>query len=701
MASQNPPIQKSRFGGVVNAGHPLERPPNSASKCENWRVMPGEWLRLRGGRKARMYKPSTSSSFLQFFRATDPRGFGANDHITQHYDGTDVKWWDWNLTTWILNPGGDYTINQSYGGDFTTTEAAPICQLVTRIAAYNGLGVRDGTNSRPPLVSFGTGTRYFGLDAYAPSGNPTVAFASGAGNNQVTTSVHIWVGLYNTASAHYSNAIYAGEITTTGATGTITVSDLANLTYAYNSATEKSELRYVFYATLDGGQVPYLILTSDYTGPNIVAVTATSASLSLVAGTKNGWVLDLTAEAPTENHPPRPMRDITYVGGRIYGVLISGGGSGSVVAQPKQDETKAADFTYVTPDQYIPGIVYSAAASDVVERDWLGNPEESWPLNNFSQSPNREVPVRLAPAPDGYRLLVITANGTFLVEEAADSLHEWTAVSLIHGISRKEMYQLTPYGGVWVTQRNQIVLLRPGAEELEVLSYAYQGLLTGKTPRFGFYVIDPINEIEKYEVFFTDGTSVVHDFAMGGMGYSTTNNDYTAGESLLDTSGNEHHVVAKSNLYTRDGQVDESGAEVSYDEDYTGPSTKAKTNITGEYRSQWDDLGDSNMRKRLLWVDLIGDNNLVLKWFGDFSGVDTGLPKSTIRSKTKQSLTDSAYRFSVPVSHRFWHKYSFNLTSSYSQQTTWDNPSTQGDLATNFYGGVARMMKHVEWGNRE
>ena len=65
---------------------------------------------------------------------------------------------------------------------------------------------------------------------------------------------------------------------------------------------------------------------------------------------------------------------------------------------------------------------------------------------------------------------MITATEAFLVEEALDRVHEWNALGQLNGIARKECFAKTPYGVVWLTQRNELVLLRKGAEDVQIIS---------------------------------------------------------------------------------------------------------------------------------------------------------------------------------------------------------------------------------------
>jgi hypothetical protein len=703
MAQVIEPVQQLDFNGVVTAGHPLQKPWNAAKVCSNFRVMPGasRWLRLRSGRKARMY--NDTGTFLQFFE-----DWKIASKIVQFNDGTTATWQIFGLSTWSLNPFVYFEISDSYGGSFAKTSRAPIAKINDRIVMYNGLGVRDASNSRPPFMSrtpSNSRNRYFGLDAYCPTANPVAAFTAGAGYNKVSVSVQIFVGLYNETTGHYSNGVYAGTIAgTAGVTGTIAVSDLQNLTAPYLDSYEQGELHYVFYATIDGGAICYQIFNSALNGPHTADLSDTSTSLSITAATTNGWVLNLDGPMQVDNHPPRPMSDLAFVNGRAYGIPLVGG-SGSAVLQQWPDGTQHLDFTYQpsTAAHYQEGrILYSKAASDVSVKQMLGVPEEAWPLDYWTPIPNSELAIRIVPAPDGYRLLVLTSTTAFLVGESLDGYHEWKQISPLHGIANSGCIAAdTPHGVAWLTQRNQIALLRPGAESVAIISGLYQSLLSGLTPRFMVYLSDPLNDVDRVEVFFTDGTSVIHDFILAndqfpdGQAYSSTGQDFTAGATLSDSLGQVHHVVAKKDLYTREGQGDDSGNIVTYDESYAGADTTTKANITGSYEFHWSDFGAVSLKKAIPHLDVIGDQLATLHWYCDLKQV-TDVNKQSTDAGPIPQIENYGRRHKLARAHMFYLKCVIGLTGDYSTYgLTYSHPSEEGSLGTNFNGCIVEVRPTV------
>lgn len=661
MAQQSKPATQLEFRGVVTNGNTLRRPFNTAAYCHNLRLMPGAWLRTWGGRKARAY--GSSGTWSQFHEYRDPNYSGWTNHIAQHADSGNVNKWKWiSLNNFLITD--ILTISGAYDSNFASSNAAAVVNLRDRVVIYNGLGVRDTNGSRSPFTSyFPTEAKnaYFGLDAHVPGGTNPSAASSGAGSIDITTSRKIYVGLWNTRTGHFSNGVLAGTITTASSIN-IAVTSLDRLKVNYYDAYDQALIKYVFYSTLDGGEVPYLLLDTNNIDPVSELSTNTSKTLTALN-------LDQTKEMPTTNHPPRPMRWLAAVNGRLYGCLMLGG----------SDSSPQAGFAYPPSTRYYSGIVYSAAADDLTDREFVGSPEESWPLTNFSATPNAEIPICGVPAPDGYRLLAITPGSTFLVEEAADRKHEWTTVSEVHGIARIECMTKTPYGPTWLTQRNQIVRL--AGSGIEVLSRPYQTLLKGKTPRFATYTLDPINQIDRYEVYFSDGTGVFHDFETGEGGSMT--GDYTAGKTLTRQDGKLYHLIAKASLYTQAGQP-ENNAEKVRNEDYDpGGATTAYTAIDGEWRSQWGDFGDSGARKDMPWIDVIGDGaNLTIEWYANLKETSSGNKFTTTKSQRAQQDAPSMYRFKLSDRMKFYYKIVFKIAGS----TTVDEHPTLDEYAVTAAG---------------
>jgi len=708
MAATKQPIIQNEIHGLYTAGNPTDRPRGSASKCENFRVMPGWWLRLRGGRKGKYKIPGVGIvRQLHSFRAPGQPGSDAQ-MVQIDYNGS-PNWTSFSLLTYVIDPFGIEAITTTNDGAFGATNPAAVVNLYDRPMYYQGLGVRGVSDSKPPFSTYHSGVvRYMGLDAYCPNGQrPTVAFSAGAGHNEVQERVRIYVGLYNSGTDHYSNAVYCGEITgTNNFTGTITVSNLNRLSAVWHNATEQGELKYVFYATLDGAgySVPYLILNPNYDGPLQVAVSQSSQSLSVVTGFTNGWALDFTKEAPFANHPPRPMRQLAFVNGRIYGVPMQGGAGNAIAMPTVYDPAQIrSDFTYQPTDRDRAGVVWSNSYSDGYSTSHPGDPLQCWPLTNFAATPNGDAPMMVAESQDGRRVVVGTARATYFLTEESDGIHEWFTVSEVHGITNPMTFVTTRYGQAWVDQHNQLVMVPKGTAQVEVLSRNYQTAMVG-TVRHCDYLYDPPNEIDRVEMFLSNGTSVCHDFALGGEAYTCTGKDFTASRTVTDSNGHRHHIVAKDALFTQEAQPG-TGLIPTTDENWSaGANGFVAAEITGEYHRNWDDFGDCTHRKELDHVAVVADTEVSGtlgtlpvegELYVDFQEVAAANVKGANVTKALQSATDGLLQFVFSAASARWYKFVYRLRGHSADDAGFANhvnPATQGDLAKNFYGCILKQL---------
>jgi hypothetical protein len=523
--------------------------------------MPGYWLRLRGGRKSKYIIPSMGE--VRQLHSPRSKAYPGSDNLLAQMKYGSAAQWTWlTLSSYIVDPNGIQAIATANDSNWSLTNPAAVCNLYDRPMFYNGLGVRGASSSTPPFSTYYSSVlRYCGLDAFCPSGSrPTVAFTAGTGHNVVGTRVRISVGLYNSGTDHYSNAVYVGQIDgTEEVTGTITVSNLTNLKSVYLNSTEQGELYYVFYATFDGAgyTVPYLILDSGLTGPLKAAISASTASLSVTGSYTNGWALDVTKEAPYNNHPPRPMRSIAFVNGRVYGIPMTGG-SGSAVGMPSifDPTTIRSDFTYQPSVKDQCGVAWSNASNDSYAQAHPGDPLQCWPTTNHSSCPNGDAPIIVAPSQDGQRVFVGTPLAVYYLTESADGIHEWYTISEVHGIINPLTFVTTRYGQAWIDQRNQLVLLPKGSTEIQALSLNYQNLISTSV-LWCDYQYNPLNEIDRIEIALSNGTTVIHDFAIGGEAYTCTNKDFTAGKTVTTAAGVQHHILAKNAFYTQEAQPDD------------------------------------------------------------------------------------------------------------------------------------------------
>ena len=681
MAQQFAPLHQLQFGGVVTTGNPTQRPPSSAAKCENFRVMPGNWLRLRSGRTLQL---SSSGSFQRFHEFRQSGGGVFN--LTQHFDGTTHRWQQLVLPAYTLN--NLEVISTSFGWPGAPTWAG-ICTQRNKVVWYNGLGVRSGGVSQPPLSSWdGTTVRYVGLDAFVQGGGVSASFSAGGGQVPMQFGRSFYVGLYNSHTGHFSNGVLAGSFTGSGANGTIVFTNLTNLSSTFHNATEQGELNYVFYVTNDGGQVPYLLINTNGSGPVIVSIGTSGATLGA-----SSFLLDQTSQMPITNYPPRPMKTFTYANGRIYYALQANSGSGAPYI----------DFSYVTPTKFLAAVGWSAAADDIQNRGFVGVPEESFPLLNIAYTPNGEDPVFVYAAQDDNRIIVCTHTGTFLIEEYQDGLHLWRTISWVQGAFAETTVVRTPYGTMWMTQNKELVILPPGSLTLSRVSNDYAKLLTSVSNSLppADYIFDPLNEIDRYQIYIGGSTSVVHDFWIKGQAYTETNQAVDACKSMYDSSGNLHHIITVgSNVYTH--EADPSTGVI--------PVNDAGSEFTATYIGQWTSVQDSSVRKEFYQIDVVGDGAsstqlgvtpLAITWYGDLNGT-AGTQQAL--AKIAQSTTDNAYRVLLNQAAKFWLKTKFVLQSHSADAgaTYTTQPQTDGDTTPNIYGAIweARLQLNLQGANR-
>lgn len=703
------PVQKEAiriaFGGLLTRGNPLDRPPNSSVKCQNLRLMPGvpgrgPYPRLRGGRKIQL--ASSGGSFLRLFQW---RKLNAGNYTLAAFvtSGGSGSWRNLDITTTPYTQSTILSINGTSGDN----SPLPFTGVRDKLFLGNGFGSRSGSESKPPFSQWdGTTIRYVGLDAYCVGGNPTASFASGAGNNTIISSVDIWVGLHNTFTQHFSNAVFAGRLSTPG-TGTISVTNLTRLTYTFNNATEQGELKYVFYASIDGGETAYMVLNSSLNGPYTVAAGTSSANLSITSLVPAGFVLDLTQERPIENYPPREMSQIAYANGRVYGILnFTQGSAGNAPSLPGPTNYYT-DFIYNSANTLKSqgAVVWSAAADDISTQDFVGVPEEAFPLRNKKAAPNGEIPIKIDAAPGGSQLLVITTSGTFLLYEAADGLHQWVTISDTDGIGNMLSYVVSRRGPMWVTQRKQLVLLDKESLRLEYLSEDFGAFLgsTGRTYFVADYLYDPQNQVDYYEIHGLAGStnvSLVYDFYTG-MAYEKTAAMQASAARTIINGNNIHHMLAyqSGGIYTQEGDPF-TGLVATRDELSSG----VFTDINGEYISQWMSFGDPRERKRFVQMDIAGDGELsaaltnqrplTVSYYVDLDSEEHLL--SLEKSPQSQNSADHNYRALFRDGNFNWLKLRIQIAGHGSEQTTYPMAAIDtAEIPPDFYGCIYDMAPLV------
>lgn len=677
MAKALDPVRQV-FGGVILAGDPLHRPPGSATRCYNFRVMPGSMLRLRGGyRRAKAGVAGTSYQWFHEFRKSSQTGGVKHISLLQTAGGP----WMWQSLDLTFGAYAEAALEVQSG-----TQARAIATVRDKVFFLNGLGA-----STPPFTSWdGTNLRYVGLYAKASGAGPSASFASVAGGlNKLVYHMTFYVGVANLTTGHFSNGVLAGKLTP-GGQGTITISNLTTMFTAAHSGVESSELRYVIYATIDGGSRPYLVMNAAGTDILYVPLGTSSVALNLTTATQHGFIHDLTSEMPEENFPPRPMSQIAYVNGRLYGILLAGGTGPNTVYEREYS-----------------AVAYSAAADDYSEQNFVGVPEESWPLTNRKFTPNGERPLLVRPAPNRSQALVCTRTGTFLLEQTADGLHVWEPVSWVDGIWGERSYVDSPYGPMWLTQNRQLVVLRPGRTTLDFLSTKFdlmlqQDLLIGTAADF---VRDPTNQIERYQVWAGNGNFYIYDFYTDAASSGQAPASITAARSMLEADGYRHHLAGAVALFTHEGHP------------YTGYIAARDQNDSGEYSEiagDWignvQDFSEPRLRKQFGDIAIVGDgadspqlgrSPLLLSYFLDGT-TNIEIPIDLLKSP--QSESDYAYRGGFANPHQIRIRLRLRMQTHSADNNVYDYPVEDllnlVNAPPNLYGAVCEVFITLSGENR-
>src|SRR5690606_17565560 len=118
----------------------------------------------------------------------------------------------------------------------------------------------------------------------------------------------------------------------------------------------------------------------------------------------------------------------------------------------------------------------------------------------------------------------------------------------------------------------------------------------------------------------------------------------------------QFHIVAKQHLYTQAGQP-ENGAELVANEDYSDSETTTKLAISGRWRSNWWNVGDSNAKKTMPWLDSLGDAvRTTVRWWKDFCRVTDQDACPTEQTPMPQAPDLPAARFRLMRSYATYYK---------------------------------------------
>lgn len=741
MAVQSKPIPQYEFMGLNLSGNPITRPPGSAFVADNVRVMPGNWIRLVSGRVAR--RNLTSAKRVHRIISVQVRSSNLSDDnhlVLVQYASNVIRMCKFDLSTMLVDETGIETID--VGGSFVPDCRFCQAQLSNSVVFANGFGLPPPNEEmQPPSLTQWmppSTIRYFGLREPFGEGNSIALFTPGSGHNTVQNSVRLFIGVHNVETQHYSNGVEIGEISTTSGSGTISVTIFQATAWSVltHGAAETAEQRYVFYATIDGLNVPYLIMNAELDGPFTAPISHPSpdtgtqtVSLSITPDGTNGWILDTTKEMPINNDPPYMMRSIAFVSGRLYGIY--------------------ADTPEFFSSQLSRSVVcWSQADGSQLTTDFLGDPLQSWPLQNVTTTPTAERPLAIFAAPNNQELMVFTATHTFLLREQTDNLQEWgDSISDEHGLyaithtHAEALICRTRHGVCWLTQHLQIAIYTNNGE-LKILSSDYDALLSGADVFTCInYVYDPKNKIDRVDLHWqqievheqgswTISRSLCHDFITGATTTSQFPYVYAAQTVTSRISASKYFFLAASpysvavqdvngllscGLFTYEGQPDHDGRIPTMMERYSSGTELLPSPATdlpwGYYIPNWLNFGDPNWVKQISHIDIIGDGALspslgtypiTLSCYAGFSRVwsNESLVLHPIQvvldpQKTTPVVIDQYYRFKSPFPHTNFWKFALLIKShaaDYGQ--FYALPEDEGNLnaTDNFYGSVVAML---------
>jgi len=248
-------------------------------------------------------------------------------------------------------------------------------------------------------------------------------------------------------------------------------------------------------------------------------------------------------------------------------------------------------------------------------------------------------------------------------------------------------------------------MLPPYSTSIVELSQNYQSLING-TVTCADWIFDPTEQIDRYQIWMSNGVSVIHDFLLGGEAYTRTGQpSITAAATTVDGNGVKAFVIAGTAIYTHETQP-ENGLIPTTDDLFTHATNQTPvttTGISGEYDRNWDDFGASDVRKELPQAQLTGDlvssallakPPITVDWYADLEQVTGANKKSaTIIPNPQGTQYDALAKLSQP--NRFWYKFVVGILAHVSDNASFANfvnPGSEGDLAKNFYGSLLRMF---------
>ena len=573
------PTQKPEtytLGGVDSRSNPCNFPPERSLRCLNWAPQQSGALRLRSGYTVPM--PATNDTI------------GATTiHSLIYYElfsaaAVGPQYLLYGKGSNILQFNIDSGASQKIG-------AMPSTNPWGHFRATNRIHIGDGVATVAYGYSFGfqnwdgTTLRQTGIPTLATPGTLSVTLAtpSTAGSFAPTT-----LGGYQFYGAWYDPITqHMGNCTTIGSPANVTNTDSLIILTGFGIPPNPEWVTAVGM-TNDGGQIPYWLM--DANGNHIViGNTATVGTISI--GNQ-----DVLSELPFRNIVPGPFDKFARVQTRIFANL-----SGS------------------------PYIYYSNDVSDVQNANYVGNPEESWPLDQAEAFPTGELPTSI----HAYRFegWFFSRNNlaiwsTLLQQQGANPWRgPWPG-----GCAGQRAFVETPYGPYWVSWDLQLCTFMD--DGVISVSEEYELALLGKIAQDNIsetevgYLLDPSNRIDQIMIRGWDKNGdpviVLHDFLLKdarspfGCGYEYlytgitpnvfTGAGYTPRQNAIDSNG-------KNRLWV--GNIEGSIAQLEDGSNSDNGATYAADHITI--------VGVGSGRPSMAEIEWQGDDELVVSYSQDYS----------------------------------------------------------------------------------
>jgi hypothetical protein len=358
----------------------------------------------------------------------------------------------------------------------------------------------------------------------------------------------LYACIWDPVTQHVGNRMAIGARLAPTAPSTVSVGTLPDL------STENPEWQILIGYTIDGGEVPYLLLDS---GGNWLSV-ASGVTSAVVGG---NYALDPTSEMPYRNGIAPAMNKFCVIGDQALGC------------------TGLDAYVYV-----------SASASDPVNPEVVGQPAQSWAPNDVVTFPTREVPTCIQEYNQSAMVFSLNYSAPLVNTQG---VWDW-GQGFPCGCAGQKAFVKTIHGPFWVTGQKQLATINtnwgagyalatgpiPVSSEYERALMAQIGDQYLSVVELAYY-LDVAKQKDEIIIKCQDGSGVpfeiVHDFNLKdekspqGQAYSrqygnTLAADYTLANGI-DAYGIQKMYAGAGDgrLYLMESGYSDSGTEFNAD----------------------------------------------------------------------------------------------------------------------------------------